>query len=94
MNKIKRNKIIARFHEASKIVMPMAGTLLSACSGGMKNTEVIVEKKIYSMTRNEVINGIEDCKAVNLRPVLIHTRRKINNRPVPVVIDVSCAPKG
>ena len=67
--------------------------MLSACSG-MPNTEVIAEKKIYSMTRGEVINGIEDCKAVDLRPVLIHTRRKINNRPVPVVIDVSCAPKG
>jgi hypothetical protein len=67
--------------------------MLSACSG-IPNTKVIVEKKIYSMTRNEVINGIEDCKAVDLRPVLIHTRRKINNRPVPVVIDVSCAPKG
>ena len=67
--------------------------MLSACSG-IPNTKVIVEKKIYSMTRNEVINGIEDCKAVDLRPVLIHTRRKINKRPVPVVIDVSCAPKG
>tara|TARA_R110000751_G_scaffold242609_1_gene342946 strand:+ start:320 stop:559 length:240 start_codon:yes stop_codon:yes gene_type:complete len=68
--------------------------VLSACSSGMPNTEVIAEKKIYSMTRGEVINGIEDCKAVDLRPVLIHTRRKINNRPVPVVIDVSCAPRG
>ena len=43
---------------------------------------------------NEVINGIEDCKAVDLRPVLIHARRKINNRPVPMVVEVSCAPKG
>jgi hypothetical protein len=55
---------------------------------------VITEKNIYSLSRNEVINGIEDCKAVDLRPVLIHARRKINNRPVPMVVEVSCAPKG
>ena len=67
--------------------------LVSACSG-IPNTKVITEKNIYSLSRNEVINGIEDCKAVDLRPVLIHARRKINNRPVPMVVEVSCAPKG
>ena len=67
--------------------------LLSACSG-IPNTKVITEKNIYSLSRNEVINGIEDCKAVDLSPVLIHARRKINNRPVPMVVEVSCAPKG
>ena len=67
--------------------------LLSACSG-IPNTKVITEKNIYSLSRNEVINGIEDCKAVDLRPVLFHARRKINNRPVPMVVEVSCAPKG
>ena len=67
--------------------------LLSACSG-IPNTKVITEKNIYSLSRNEVINGIEDCKAVDLRPVLIHARRKINNRPVPMVVEVSCAAKG
>ena len=67
--------------------------LLSACSG-IPNTKVITEKNIYSLSRNEVINGIEDCKAVDLRPVLIHARRKINNSPVPMVVEVSCAPKG
>jgi len=67
--------------------------VLTACSG-IPNTKVITEKNIYSLSRNEVINGIEDCKAVNLRPVLIHARRKINNRPVPMVVEVSCAPKG
>lgn len=67
--------------------------LLTACSG-IPNTKVITEKSIYSLSRNEVINGIEDCKAVDLRPVLIHARRKINNRPVPMVVEVSCAPKG
>ena len=67
--------------------------LLTACSG-IPNTKVITEKNIYSLSRNEVINGIEDCKAFELRPVLIHDRRKINNRPVPMVVEVSCAPKG
>ena len=67
--------------------------VLTACSG-IPNTKVITEKNIYSLSRNEVINGIEDCKAVNLRPVLIHARRKINNRPVPMVVEVRCAPKG
>ena len=66
--------------------------LLTACSG-MPNTELIVEKEMHILDRQEVINAIEDCKSANLRAVLFYGRRKINDKPVPVIVDVTCAPK-
>lgn len=72
----------------------LASVLLSltAC-GGAANQKLIIDAEAMALTRNEVINGIEDCKTVDLRPVIIHARKKVNGRFVPVVIDVTCAPK-
>ena len=44
------------------------------------------------MSRQEVINAIEDCRSVKLRPVLYHGRIKVTERYVPIVVDVQCAP--
>jgi len=66
--------------------------LLSACSS-MPNQEIIVEQKSYMLSRNQVINAIEECKSANLRPVLNYGYRKVNNRPIPFVVDVTCAPR-
>jgi len=59
--------------------------LVTACSNHPKpftdkfrakhNTDVIVEKKVHLMHRQEVINAIEDCKTANLRPVLFYSNR-------------------
>tara|TARA_R110000851_G_scaffold86148_1_gene187082 strand:- start:376 stop:618 length:243 start_codon:yes stop_codon:yes gene_type:complete len=66
--------------------------LLSACSS-MQNQELIIEKQVYMMSRQEVIAAIEDCKSANLRPVLFYGRRKVNDRPIPFIVDVSCSPR-
>jgi hypothetical protein len=57
------------------------------------NTDVIVEKKVHLMHRQEVINAIEDCKTANLRPVIFYSHRYVNERPIPMIADVTCAPK-
>jgi hypothetical protein len=57
------------------------------------NTDVIVEKKVHLMHRQEVINAIEDCKSANLRPVIFYSHRYVNERPIPMIADVTCAPK-
>ena len=74
--------------------------LVTACSNNPKpftdkfrakhNTDVIVEKKVHLMHRQEVINAIEDCKTANLRPVLFYSTRYVNDRPVPMI---TCAPR-
>ena len=75
--------------------------LVTACSNNAKpftdkfrakhNTDVIVEKKVHLMHRQEVINAIEDCKTANLRPVLFYSTRYVNDRPVPMIADITCA---
>ena len=77
--------------------------LVTACSNNPKpftdkfrakhNTDVIVEKKVHLMHRQEVINAIEDCKTANLRPVLFYSTRYVNDRPVPMIADITCAPR-
>jgi|TARA_R110000796_G_scaffold45547_2_gene110115 hypothetical protein len=52
-----------------------------------------MDEEIEVMTRHEVINAIEDCKAVNLRSVMIYSRLRINGHKTPVIIDITCAPR-
>ena len=67
-------------------------TIVSACST-KHNTDIIVEKKEHMMHRQEVINAIEDCKSANLRPVLFYSKRYVNNKPIPMIADITCAPR-
>ena len=65
---------------------------LGACSN-MHNQDMIIEKSAYMMSRQEVITAIDDCKSANLRPVLFYGRRKVMDKPIPFIVDVSCAPR-
>jgi len=66
--------------------------LLGACSS-RPNTDIIVEKNVHLMHRQEVINAIEDCKTANLRPVMFYSIRYVNDKPIPMIADVTCAPR-
>lgn len=66
--------------------------LLGACSS-MHNQDIIIEKQVYMMSRQEVITAIEDCKSAKLRPIIFYGRRKVMDKPIPFIVDVTCAPK-
>ena len=67
--------------------------LVTACSSNQpKNVKMVLNNEMYQMNRQEVINAIEDCRSVKLRPVLYHGRIKVTERYVPIVVDVQCAP--
>ena len=67
--------------------------LVTACSNNKsENVKMVLNKEMYQMNRQEVINAIEDCRSVKLRPVLYHGRIKVTERYVPIVVDVQCAP--
>jgi hypothetical protein len=70
----------------------LAVLILSACSTKY-NTDIIVEKKEHMMHRQEVINAIEDCKTANLRAVLFYSKRYVNDKPIPMIADITCAPR-
>ena len=67
--------------------------LVTACSSNKpENVKMVLNKEMYQMNRQEVINAIEDCRSVKLRPVLYHGRIKVTERYVPIVVYVQCAP--
>jgi homoserine kinase len=68
--------------------------MVTACSSSQPPTkvELVTNEKMFQMNRQEVINGIEDCRSVKLRPVLYHGRIMVADRYVPIVVDIQCAP--
>lgn len=70
--------------------------LLVACSSSkppVVEQELIIDKHVQPMTRNEVIVGVRECETNGLRGVMLYGKRKINGYTTEVVIDVTCAPK-
>ena len=81
-------------------ILCLAVLLLSGCAS-MQTASTVpeavsslqVEKEVPPLSRLEVINGIGECKKAGMRPVVISTKRKVNNQLVPSVVDVTCLPK-
>jgi hypothetical protein len=59
----------------------------------LPNTDVHVDKAVPAMTRNEIINAVNECEGNGLRPVIITARRKVNGLLSEVTADVTCAPR-
>ena len=73
--------------------------LLSGCNSLPPNTTVdaqqqlILDKQVQPMSRNEVITAVTECTSSGLRAVMLYGKRKVNNFTTDVVVDVTCAPK-
>jgi len=81
-----------------KICSVIAFLLLGACASrdpiaNLPNTELIVDKAMPPLSRNEVMNGIMDCESAGTRPVVITSRRKINGFLSEIPVEVTCMPK-
>ena len=74
------------------IILIIIGLVTACSSNKPENVKMVLNKEMYQMNRQEVINAIEDCRSVKLRPVLYHGRIKVTERYVPIVVDVQCAP--
>jgi|TARA_R100000781_G_scaffold105862_2_gene69717 hypothetical protein len=72
------------------LILPIL--LITACSSGERTADLVIEKKIYQLTRQEVIHAIRDCQSANLRPIMYYGRVKAGGRPLPIVINVTCSP--
>lgn len=73
----------------------VASSVLVGCSSSPygSSSELLVEKKVHAMTRQQVINGISDCEAAGMRPVVIMSKRRVGDYYSDIIIDVTCAPK-
>lgn len=73
--------------------------LLTACATERQVTvktpeiELVMDRQMQPMTRNEVIMAINECEKNGTRAVVINSRRKINGYSAEVVVDVTCAPR-
>jgi hypothetical protein len=81
-----------------KIYSVVVCILLGACASkdpisSLPNTQLIVDKAMPPLSRNEVVNGIMDCEAAGTRPVVITSRRKINGFLSEIPVEVTCMPK-
>jgi hypothetical protein len=54
---------------------------------------LMLDKDIQPMSRQEVVSAIGECQSTGLRAVLIYGKRVVNNYTSEVVLDVTCAPK-
>ena len=74
------------------LIIPLA---LTGCStyGELPNSQLLVDKEIRGMSRNEVIMAINECEVNRTRAVVIMAKRKISGRTTDIVTDVTCAPK-
>ena len=80
-----------------KVLLLAAGVSIAAtgCASDPYGTksELRVQKKVHAMSRQEVINGITDCEAAGTRPIIIMSKRRIDEHYSDVIVDVTCAPR-
>ena len=57
------------------------------------NQELVVDKLVQPMSRNEVIVAVRECESNQLRAVMLYGKRKVNGYTTDIVIDVTCAPR-
>jgi hypothetical protein len=83
-----------------KLLLILGGVTLTGCSlfnsdpfSKLQNTTVHVDKDVPAMTRNEIINAVNECEGNGLRPVMITARRKVNGYLSEITAEVTCAPK-
>ena len=72
---------------------------LTGCSNLPPNStldaqqQLILDKKVQPLSRNEVITAVTECTNSGLRAVMLYGKRKINDYTTDIVVDVTCAPK-
>lgn len=55
--------------------------------------QLVLDKQVASLTRNEVINGVTECEGAGLRAHVITTKRQINGFSADIPVEVTCMPK-
>jgi hypothetical protein len=79
------------------IIIGTCVLLFSGCGVIPKKSEVpeqelLLDDKVYSMSRLEVMNAIAECQTVRTRAVVIYGKRKVGGVTRDIVVDVTCAP--
>jgi hypothetical protein len=57
------------------------------------NQDLIVDKQVQPMGRQEVIDAVRQCESSGLRAIPLYAKRKIGGYTVETVVEVTCGPK-
>lgn len=75
----------------------LTGCTSSGTTGTVYNQaptqQLIIDKQVASLTRNEVIHGVTECEGAGLRAHVITTKRQINGFTSDIPVEVTCMPK-
>jgi len=75
----------------------LLAVVLAGCSSGTGNPyptqQLIIDKQVSAMSRQEVINGIHDCQENGMRAVMVTGKKNTNGHSADVITEVTCAPK-
>jgi len=55
--------------------------------------QLVIDKQVASLTRNEVISGVTECEGAGLRAHVVTTKRSINGYTADIPVEVTCMPK-
>ena len=97
--KNKANEIIVGILMVALVIglLFLTGCTTSGTTGTVYNQapsqQLILDKQVASLTRNEVINGVTDCEGAGLRAHVITTKRQINGFTADIPVEVTCMPK-
>jgi len=82
------------------IAFVVAMALITGCSSTSgtaynqaPSQQLIIDKQVASLTRNEVIHGVTECEGAGLRAHVITTKRSINGFTADIPVEVTCMPK-
>lgn len=95
----KRNPTKRYVAIAALVAAGVVTVLLTGCSNLPPNTtldaqqQLVLDKQVQPMSRNEVITAVTECTSQGLRAVMLYGKRKVNNYTTDIVVDVTCAPK-
>ena len=72
----------------------LATGVMVGCASDPYGSEstLFVEKRAQPMSRQQVIQAIQDCEVARTRPIMIMAKRRVNNWDTDIIIDVTCAP--
>jgi len=59
----------------------------------MTEQQLVMDKQLQSMGRNEVIDAIKQCEKSGLRAITVFGKRKINGYTAETIVDVTCGPR-
>jgi len=76
-----------------KRAMMLCVLLATGCKSMTPETELIVDKQSYTMSRSEIITATNECESAGMRAVVVNAKRKVGEQYIPVVIDITCVPK-